>query len=65
MNNLRFFMSGGPDAGKTMLLDALHEMGCRIFPESARSVIKERIGEGLPPMPSLQQFAWALLERDL
>ena len=65
MTNLRFVITGGPGAGKTTLLHALAERGYICVPESARAIIRERLGNGLCPRPPLVQFGHEILQRDI
>lgn len=58
-------MSGGPGAGKTTVLTALEESGYPCVPESARSIIRERLAAGLSPRPDTQAFARSILDRDI
>lgn len=64
MNHL-FVLTGGPGGGKTTLLDALAEHDYRVMPESARSIIKERLATGLPPRPDPISFAQEILSSDI
>jgi predicted ATPase len=50
MNNL-FVITGGPGAGKTAILEALHQQGYHIVPEAGRSIIRQQVeisGSALP-----------------
>lgn len=50
MNNLIVF-TGGPGAGKTLVIDALKSKGCRCAPEVGRKVIQHQVeqqGDALP-----------------
>ncbi|CEP37216.1 MULTISPECIES: AAA family ATPase [unclassified Halomonas] len=64
MNHL-FVLTGGPGGGKTALLDALAERGYRVVPESARSIIKERLAAELSPRPDPVAFAQDILKSDI
>jgi len=61
----RIIATGGPGAGKTSLLTALASRGYESVPETARAVIKERMLRGLPPRPSPEEFARAILRVDV
>jgi predicted ATPase len=61
----RVVVSGGPGAGKTVLLDELARRGHPYAPESARAVIRERLERGLPSRPSPVEFAHEILRRDI
>ncbi len=55
---------GGPGVGKTSVITALHERGYACTSDSARALIRERLGQGLSPRPSPREFAEQLLERE-
>jgi len=61
----KIILSGGPGAGKTILLQALHLSGYAIVDESARTIIQNRISRGLSPRPTPGQFAEELLLLDI
>lgn len=63
--NRKFVVTGGPGGGKSTLLDALAERSCRIAPEAARRLIKERLAAGLSPRPDPVSFARAILDSDI
>ena len=63
--NHRFVLTGGPGGGKTALLDALEKRGYRVVPESARSIIKERLAAELSPRPDPVSFAQDILKSDI
>ena len=63
--NLRFVLTGGPGAGKTTVLEALAERGYQYMPETARTIIKERLEAGLSLRPPLAQFGQDILQRDI
>ena len=46
-----FVITGGPGAGKTAILGALHQQGYHIVPEAGRSIIRQQVeisGDALP-----------------
>lgn len=51
----RFVLTGGPGFGKTTLLDELAMVGCSVFPEAARSIIRSQGGSGDPVLPWLDR----------
>jgi predicted ATPase len=57
-------ITGGPGAGKTTLLAELARRGFATITESARSIIAERLAQGLPPRPEPAAFAREILRRD-
>jgi len=57
-------LTGGPGAGKTMLLAELSAMGYATVGESARAIISERLAEGKTPRPEPLAFAQEILRRD-
>lgn len=61
----RIVITGGPGAGKTILLDALGSQGFTIVDETARSIIQERRERGLSRRPEPLQFAEEILRRDI
>ncbi|QNU62498.1 AAA family ATPase [Vreelandella titanicae] len=63
--NHRFVLTGGPGGGKTTLLDAIEKRGYRVIPESARSIIKERLAAELSPRPDPVSFAQDILKSDI
>lgn len=62
---LRVVVTGGPGAGKTVLLDELARRGHPHAPESARAIIRERVARGLPKRPEAGEFAYEILGRDI
>ena len=64
MSIRRVVVTGGPGAGKTVLLDELARRGYPIAPESARAIIRERLARGLPPRPEPGEFAYEIVGRD-
>jgi predicted ATPase len=58
-------LTGGPGAGKTMLLAKLASMGYITIEESARAIIAERLASGLSPRPGACEFAHQILSRDV
>ncbi|HET9252528.1 MAG TPA: AAA family ATPase [Candidatus Eisenbacteria bacterium] len=65
MSVRRVVVTGGPGAGKTVLLDELARRGYPYAPESARTIIRERLARGLPPRPDPGEFAYEILGRDI
>lgn len=65
MSVRRVVVTGGPGAGKTVLLDELARRGYPYAPESARAIIRERLARGLPPRPEPGEFAYEILGRDI
>ena len=65
MSVRRVVVTGGPGAGKTVLLDELARRGHPYAPESARAVIRERLAQGLPSRPAPAEFAQEILRRDI
>jgi len=61
----RIVITGGPGAGKTSLLLALHARGHTIVGDSARSIIRERLARSLSPRPNAQEFAQEVLRMDI
>jgi predicted ATPase len=57
-------ITGGPGVGKTTLLAELSAMGYATVEESARAIIKERLGNGLSPRPDAMAFAHEIFHRD-
>jgi predicted ATPase len=62
--NRRFILTGGPGCGKTATMDGLRAKGFVCVPEVARSVIQERITQGLPSRPSASEFANEIVAAD-
>jgi len=62
---LRIAITGGPGVGKTTLIDELARLGYPTVRESAREVIRERLGRGEPPRPDPVTFAREILRRDI
>lgn len=65
MSHRRVVVTGGPGAGKTVLLEELARRGHPYAPESARTIIRERLARGLPPRPDPAEFAYEILGRDI
>jgi predicted ATPase len=65
MSVRKVVVTGGPGAGKTVLLDELERRGHPHAPESAREIIRERLAQGLPPRPAPADFAHEILRRDI
>jgi predicted ATPase len=63
--NHRLVVTGGPGGGKTTILRALEGRGYSVSPESARTIIKERLAAGLPPRPDPISFAQDILSADI
>lgn len=57
-------LTGGPGAGKTVLLAELAAMGYATVSESARAIISERLAQGQSPRPEPLAFAREILRRD-
>jgi predicted ATPase len=57
-------ITGGPGSGKSAILDSLSALGYKFVPETARTIIKERVGRGLPPRPNPDEFARQIFEID-
>ena len=53
-------LTGGPGAGKTTLVEALHEKGFATTHEAGRGVIREEMQAGGDALPWLdrEEFAW-------
>lgn len=61
---IRSVLTGGPGAGKSTLLEAMHSIGCSIFPEAAREILKTPGGRAMRVSEPMQ-FAMAMLEADM
>lgn len=61
----RVVFTGGPGAGKTAVLRALHLRGYPVATDAARAVIQGRRGRGLQPRPSPREFAREILRLDI
>jgi predicted ATPase len=61
----RIVITGGPDAGKTMLLLALQARGYTIGGDSPRTIIQDRRRRGLNPRPNAYEFAHEVLRMDI
>ncbi len=57
-------LTGGPGAGKTAVITELRSRGYPCTPDSARAIIRERLGKGLEPRPPPHEFAEQVLSRD-
>jgi len=57
--------TGAPGAGKTTVLEQLRARGHAVMPEGARQLIRERSEKGLSPRPPAEDFARAILQRDI
>ena len=64
IENNFYIITGGPGGGKTTLLEQLAAKGYTFVPETARQIIKERLGAGCSPRPAPLQFATEIFERD-
>src|SRR5262249_6667101 len=58
-------ITGGPGAGKTMLLAELAARGYITVEESARAIIAERLGSGASRRPDSLACAREILRRDI
>lgn len=65
MRARRVIFSGAPGAGKTTLLNTLAARGYHVVEESARAIIRDRLGRDLPPRPDPRQFAADVMRRDI
>jgi len=61
----RVVFTGGPGAGKTALLCALRARGHVVVDETARAIIRSRLGCALSPRPPPLEFAQLVLQRDI
>jgi predicted ATPase len=57
-------VTGGPGSGKSTVLDALSRLGYKFVGETARTIIKERLGKGLSPRPNPIEFAQQIFDID-
>ncbi len=65
MNKPNFvILTGGPGGGKTSVLSELQRCGFRYVKESAREIIRKRIGAGLSPRPAPKDFANEIFQMD-
>jgi predicted ATPase len=62
---LRIVLTGSPGGGKTAVLADLGFRGHCTVPDSARSVIAERLRNGQSPRPPALEFATEILRRDV
>lgn len=60
----RIILTGGPGAGKSTVLGELQARGLRTVPESARAIIRDRLGRGMTPRPDARRFAEEILAMD-
>jgi predicted ATPase len=61
----RIVVTGGPGAGKTALLLALHGRGYTIVGDSPRTIIQNRRWHGLSPRPNTYEFVQETLRMDI
>jgi predicted ATPase len=61
---LAIAFTGGPGFGKSTTLAALGARGYKCVPESARTVIQERVSRGLMKRPPAREFAEQILVLD-
>lgn len=61
----RVVLTGGPGAGKTVLLNELARRGYPVAGEAAREIIRRRNRQGLSPRPGPLEFASEILRSDL
>jgi predicted ATPase len=61
----RIIITGGPGAGKTTFLLALHARGHTIVGDSPRTIIQDRRRRGLSPRPNAHEFAQETLRMDI
>lgn len=59
-----YVITGGPGGGKTSLLQSLASKGYNYVPETARQIIKARLGKGLTPRPDAKTFAQEIFNQD-
>jgi predicted ATPase len=58
-------LTGGPGGGKTTLIEQLRTIGYPVVPETARSIIRDRLTRGLSPRPEPNDFARLIFDADL
>lgn len=63
--NQRYLFTGGPGAGKSTTLEVLRAQGFPCMPEVARTIIRERLDQGLCPRPDPVEFAQQILNADI
>ena len=61
----RIVLTGGPGAGKTVVLEQLQQRGYATGSDAARSIIRERKAAGLSPRPDAVSFGQLILKREL
>jgi predicted ATPase len=61
---LAIAFTGGPGFGKSTTLTALRARGYPCVQESARAIIQDRVGRGLPKRPTPREFAEQILALD-
>ena len=61
----RIVITGGPGAGKTAMLAALHSRGHTIVGDTPRAIIQDRRRRGLSPRPDPESFAREWLRKDV
>jgi predicted ATPase len=57
-------ITGGPGSGKSVLLEGLSTLGYTVIPETARTIIKERLSKGLSPRSNPAEFARQIFDID-
>lgn len=62
---MKVVFTGGPGTGKTTLAQAFAVCGWTVMPDTARSIIRTRLAQGLPPRPAPAEFAAAILRAEI
>lgn len=62
---MKVVFTGGPGTGKTTLAQALARHGWTLMPDAARSIIRARLAQGLPPRPTPAEFGTAILRAEI
>ncbi len=62
-----FIISGGPGAGKTTIIEALHASGYTCVPEVARQIIQEQVKHNgnLLPWSDAERYAALMMQRSV
>lgn len=60
-NNNLHIISGGPGSGKSSLLTALRQQGCKTMPEAGRAIIQDQVLIGGSALPWADRLAFAEL----